>query len=447
MTYPSEEYPMDLPFAGGPLAANSDPQASPDARPPMPSAIGDPVAQPGWSTGPGQPVWPPANAVQQSWVPPDAAQAGWPPVITEPGWPPAAMPPGWSQPIQPGPTWAPVSPAVAPTSVRRSGRTRAVDMLFSLSILVAVSGVAFAVGRSTAPASPAALGAGSFAGRPGLGATGTSDTTGTNGAAQGGPRGQNAMVIPAASGAPDVPDQQQPTASAAPSSDAGTDSGSSDAPGAGGVDPAARPGGFGRGGGLTGVVEAIGDGTITFTTPTGQAAEVTITDATTWHQQQVATAADVAVGSLVRISVDPAALTTGTAALTATDVQVLLPTEGTGVSAASQAAAPQDPGRGGFARGGLTGTVSAIGAGTLAITTADGQTTQLATTDATTYQRQEVATPADVTVGSSIRVTAAGGFGGGRPGQGGPVGSAPPGTVAGTPAITASDVELLLPAG
>ncbi len=96
--------------------------------------------------------------------------------------------------------------------------------------------------------------------------------------------------------------------------------------------------------------------------------------------------------------------------------------------------------------------MAAIGDGSISITTSNGQTVDIATTDTTTYHQQAAATADAVTVGSSIRITAAGGFGGGFGGQGqgtgqgaGPAASAAPGAAAGPPAVTASDVEVLLP--
>jgi len=210
-------------------------------------------------------------------------------------------------------------------------------------------------------------------------------------------------------------------------------------------------------------VSAVGDGTITFSSADGQTTQVATTASTTYHQQAAATAADVVVGSSVRVTVAggfgggfgggqpgaPAAspapgAAAGTPALSASDVEILLPTQDPGTSAPA-------PGRGGFGRGGLTGTVSSVGDGTITITTASGPTLDVATTDTTTYHQQAAATAADVTVGSSIRITAAGGFGGGfgggQPGQGAPAASAAPGGAAPAAAITASDVEVLLPTG
>ena len=204
---------------------------------------------------------------------------------------------------------------------------------------------------------------------------------------------------------------------------------------------------------------AIGDGTISMATATGQTIDVGTTDTTTYHRQAPAAATDVAVGSSVRLTlsggfggqgggfgggqgVPAASAAPGAASATVTDVEVLLPvattTQGNGT--------PQQGGFGGR-RAGTTGTVTAIGDGSITITTSNGQTTQAAITDATTYHQQAAATAADVTVGSPIRVTVSGfgGFGGGQggfgaqPGQGG-VAASPAAGAAG-PTISASDVE------
>jgi hypothetical protein len=130
------------------------------------------------------------------------------------------------------------------------------------------------------------------------------------------------------------------------------------------------------------------------------------------------------------------------------------------------AAAPTNTGgagRGGF-RAGLTGTVSAIDATSISVTAADGTVTQVATDASTVWVQQTVITRDRVTVGSSVRFTVAGGpggFGGGFPGggqgqgagQGGqaPQGGFPAPGASGAPggngfSLTASDVEVLLPA-
>jgi len=413
--------------------------------PSTPSQAPTPVAPPlAESQSPVAPAaWPPQQWAPQQWAEQQMPQQPWPP--SQQPWAGQPLPPQqWLPAGAVDPTWtaAPAAIAAPPMSVakRKSGRARVVDMVFGLSMLIAVGGVAFAIGRATAPTSTATnapfAGLGGFPGRT----------------------GQNAVVPPAASSAPDVSVQQQAAPSGAPVI---ASPGTGTVPGA---PQGAAPGGFGRGG-LTGTVSALGDGTITFTTADGQTTEVTTTDSTTYHKQAAATAADVTVGSSVRITMAggfgggfgggqpgqglPAASAApggaaGVPTLSATDVEILLPTTDQGTTAPAQ-------GRGGFGRGGLTGTVSAVGDGSISITTADGQTLSVATSDATTYHQQAAATAADVAVGSSIRITAAGGFGGGfgggLPGQGAPAASAAPGGAAPAAAITASDVEILLPTG
>jgi hypothetical protein len=94
----------------------------------------------------------------------------------------------------------------------------------------------------------------------------------------------------------------------------------------------------------------------------------------------------------------------------------------------------QAGGRGGFGRGGLTGTVTAIADGSISISTADGQTFDVTTDATTTWTSQAEATADAVVPGASIRVTTAGGFGRGQQS-----------TDASTPQ-TATDIEVLLPA-
>jgi preprotein translocase subunit YajC len=352
--------------------------------------------------------WPPQPIPPQAWPQPVPPQQVWPQPVSPQQWSQPGPPQHWESAGATSAAWA-AAPAVAlapavPTAKRRSGRARAVDLVFGLSMLVAVGGVAFAVGRATAPpstASNAALaGLGNFPNRS----------------------NPNAVVPPAATSAP-IAQQVAPSgAPVMPSPGTGTGTG---------VPQGLPPGGFGRGG-LTGIVSALGDGTITYTTADGQTTEVTTSDATTYHQQAAATVADVTVGSSVTIT--PAGGFGGGGGLSASDVEILLPTQSDGTSTTGAA----DPGRG-FGRGGLTGTVSAVADGTISIATATGQTLDVTTTDTTTYHQQAAADAADVVVGSSIRITAAGGFGG----PGAPAAS--PG--AAVAAITASDVEVLLPAG
>ncbi len=447
MNVPAKEYPVTTTFDAGAAA-------------PLPTSVPAPMS--------GVPGAPSAGPVM---APPDMAQPEWAPVPTTMGWPPPAVDPRWPQ----GPGMSPASPQapalgatwpqapVGSAAKRRSGAERTVDLVLRLSLVVAVAGVAFAVGRETAPRSAATTAGGTGSARGGFGA-GTG--TGTTGSGTGSGNGQNAVVAPPASAAPNAVGQQQAAASVAPAASGaptGAGTGTVTLPGLpqGGDDQGGGRG-FGGRGGLTGTVTAVGDGTISFTTASGQTTDVATTDTTTYHQQTPATAADVVVGSSVRItaqggfgggfgdrpgqgapaaSAAPGAVVASTTP-TATDVQILP------ASDAGSGAASIGQGRG-FGRGGLTGTVSAIGDGTISFSTAGGQTIDIATTPTTTYHGETAATAADVVAGSSIRITAAGGFGGGF-GVGQPgVPAASAGTASGpsAAAITASDVEVLLPAG
>ncbi len=412
---------MELTVAGGNPAAPALPVANQGPAPYQGPAPSEPptgvmqsaVAQSGSPQQWPEQQWPPQPIPPQTWPQPVPPQQAWPQSVAPQQWSQPGPPQQWESAGATSAAWA-AAPAVTPAPAvsvpkRRSARARAVDLVFGLSMLVAVGGVAFALGRATAPpstASNAALaGLGNFPNRS----------------------NPNAVVPPVASSAPVV--QQQVAPSGAPVLPAtGTGTGTPTTPQGG---PQGGPPVFGRGG-LTGIVSALGDGSVTFTTADGQPTEVTTTDSTTYHQQAAATVADVTLGSSVRIT--PAGGFGSGAGLSASDVEILLPTQGDGTSTTGAA----DQGRG-FGRGGLTGTVAAVGDGSISLSTAAGQTIDIATTPTTTYHQQAAATAADVVVGSSIRITAAGGFGG----PGAPAAS--PGAAAA--AITASDVEVLLPAG
>ena len=171
-------------------------------------------------------------------------------------------PPTWTDPASTTPVATPATPTTTPvapsattpppptvtvTTKRRSGAWR--NVLLGVAALVAVGGVAFAVGRSTAPpATP------QFAG---LGGDGT--------------------VI--------TPDG---------SFDPGT------FPGGAGPDVV---GGFG-GPSIEGTVTAIDDDSITVSLPNGQEMTIALDDATTYHASTDASASDVAVGDEVSVGVD-----------------------------------------------------------------------------------------------------------------------------------------------
>jgi hypothetical protein len=154
---------------------------------------------------------------------------------------PVASPP----PVGPVPT----APVVT-TSRRSSGRWLNALLIFAAA--VAIGGVAFAAGRTTASASTTGAGTGrNF----GAGAGGFPNASGRPGFVNGGPNGQ----------------------------------------------------GFGRFGGLTldGTVQSIDGNTLTLKTANGDTIEVTLGSDTTYATQTPATASDVTTGSKVQVRLDP----------------------------------------------------------------------------------------------------------------------------------------------
>jgi hypothetical protein len=125
-----------------------------------------------------------------------------------------------------------------------------VNALLGVALVVAVGGVAFAVGRATAPASTASTGAGRF---------------GTDGQGF-------------------VPGGRGPNASGAPG-------------GLGGF------GGFAGGASIQGTVTAVSADSITLQLASGQTVTIPVDAATTWHERTAATAADVTTGSTVIVQV------------------------------------------------------------------------------------------------------------------------------------------------
>ncbi len=154
----------------------------------------------------------------------------------------------WSAPTGPVQASPPAlaTPPVAPAAKPKGSGGRWLNLVLAVAAAVAIGGVAFAVGRSTAPVSAA---------------------TGGNG------RGAfaNGSFAPRASGQP----------------------------GFGGR------GGFGGGAGaglsINGTVKSVDGNTLTITTANGQTIEVTTGDSTTYHTQAPATAADVKTGSNVQV--------------------------------------------------------------------------------------------------------------------------------------------------
>lgn len=169
----------------------------------------------------------------------------------------------------------PVAPVATntPAATRKTSSGRALDLLLGIALAVAIGGVAFAVGRGTAPAATT-LGRGDLG--PGVGVPGAS-------------------FVPGASG---VPGQ-------------------------------GRPGGFiGRGGlAISGTVVSVDGDTRTIETDDG-AIDVSIGSDTEYHTQAAATAADVIAGATVSVSLDlgggiPGGGTAGGPIGTASDVTVI----------------------------------------------------------------------------------------------------------------------------
>jgi preprotein translocase subunit YajC len=355
------------------------------------------------------------------------------------------MPVAWTQAsaaqwvAAPMPTAIPQTATVAaPVTRHQSGGERAADLLLRLALVVAMAGVAFSVGRATAPKTAST--AGFPTGFAGFGNQGTGTTPGDG-------SGNGAVVVPQASGNPTTNDQVAAPSGApvVPSTGDGTGT-NNGGTGQGGFPGGGFPGAGGFGG-LTGTVSAVGDGTVSYITANGQTVQVATTADTTYHQQQAASAADITLGSTVRITVggdlggggQPGG-GNGTPSLTASNVE-LVPASGS-----SQA---QGQGLGAFGSGGLTGTVATIGEGSIGITTSSGQTLDVATSADTTYTQQADASASAVSPGVSVRITTAGGFpGGGLPGGGQPpTGSFDPAQAVGGAGLTAADIEVLVTAG
>jgi hypothetical protein len=142
----------------------------------------------------------------------------------------------------PAPTPAPVGPAAV--RGKRGGGT-IVNGLLGVALVVAIGGVAFGVGRATAPVSAAAAGRTGFGG--GFGAGGG------------------------------------PTASGAPNGGG--------VAGAGGVS-------------IQGTVTAIAADSITLQLPSGQSVTIPTTTTTTYHERTAATAADVTSGATVIVQLE-----------------------------------------------------------------------------------------------------------------------------------------------
>jgi hypothetical protein len=169
--------------------------------------------------------------------------------------PPAGAPPAAAPTFQPV-TPEPVAPLGPPPAARRStGSSRVLNVALAVAVLVATAGVAFALGRTTAPAS--ATTAGRFNG--GVGGFGPNASFAPNG--NEGLRGDGGFV---------------------------------------------GRGGFGAlGGGLSiqGTVESVSADSITITTQDGQSITIGLDSSTTYHQQSAASASDVQAGKTVILDV------------------------------------------------------------------------------------------------------------------------------------------------
>lgn len=158
----------------------------------------------------------------------------------------------------PGLTPVPLPP-VNPGTARRGRSGMWINVALGAAVLVAVAGVAFAVGRVSAPATAAGAGLGGNGGNGG------------NGQGRGGFNG----YFP------------------------------------GGFQGGGQGGGQGRnflgGGGVTveGTVEAVSPTTLTLKTAAGQTVQIALDGSTTYHEQAAATSSDVATGGkvLVRLNV------------------------------------------------------------------------------------------------------------------------------------------------
>jgi hypothetical protein len=137
-----------------------------------------------------------------------------------------------------------VEPVVIEGAATRSRSSRVINLALGAALAIAVAGVAFAVGRGTAPTVPA----NPFI--PGQGGT-IGGGPGPNGGGQGGPA-------------------------------------------------------FGGSGGLSieGEVTAVDADSITIETPSGATIELSTNDSTAYHRQATAASSDVATGSTVIVKVD-----------------------------------------------------------------------------------------------------------------------------------------------
>jgi hypothetical protein len=171
---------------------------------------------------------------------------------------PSSAGPTGSNPFAPGPDLAPSPAPVLPANPKpRSKSGRIVNVVLGLALVIAVAGVAFAVGRGTANASTA-----QGNGRGGFNGQGFTNGGNFPGGGNGGNGGN----------------------------------------GNGG------PGGFfaGGAGGITlqGTVTAVNGDSITLKTAAGAEITISTNGDTTYHQQAAATSSDVQTGSTVKVQVN-----------------------------------------------------------------------------------------------------------------------------------------------
>ena len=152
-------------------------------------------------------------------------------------------------PVAPSPVAA--APEPLPTAKPKRSSGRLLNIVLGVAVAVAVGGVAFAIGRTTAPASAGTTGLGGF-----------------------GANFPNASFVPGASGAPGF--------------------------------PGGGRGAFG-GAGLTirGTVESVDGDLVTIKTTNGQTIQVSTSADTTYSTQTPGSASDVTDGTTVQVQVDP----------------------------------------------------------------------------------------------------------------------------------------------
>jgi hypothetical protein len=143
----------------------------------------------------------------------------------------------------------PISQQPVTVTRKASSGARLLNVVLAVAVAVAIGGVAFAAGRSTAPVSAATGGRGGLGGGAGF-------------------------------------------------------PGGSFAPGASGQ-PGLGRGGFGGGGlSISGTVESVDATTMTVKTAAGQTIQVTTGTSTTYHTQSAASASDVQAGTSVQIQLE-----------------------------------------------------------------------------------------------------------------------------------------------